>query len=140
MIVRHEVIAEKYLRGVYSGDTSVVDDLAGNDVIATYPIFNKIFNTPSLIGREAVKKLATGFASRWKNPQITIHETVKQDNKVVFIWSFRAKRIDSTAEDNKTTDEVHSWGGITFFRFDESGKIIVEIGEESEPGPIGRLT
>ena len=33
----------------------------------------------------------------------------------------------------------YSWGGITLFHFNESGKIIAEIGEESSPGPFERL-
>jgi hypothetical protein len=28
---------------------------------------------------------------------------------------------------------------VTLFRFDQAGKIVAEVGEESEPGPMGRL-
>jgi hypothetical protein len=37
------------------------------------------------------------------------------------------------------TNEEHSWGGITLYRFDEEGKIVAEIGEESAPGPLERV-
>lgn len=46
----------------------------------------------------------------------------------------------TTAQDSTVVaGKVYSWGGITVFNFDESGKIIEEIGEESSPGPWARL-
>jgi hypothetical protein len=44
--------------------------------------------------------------------------------------------------DDGTENSSHQeqrWGGMTLFRFDASNKIIEEIGEESSPGPFGRL-
>jgi len=131
--------AERFFRGVYGGDPSVVDDLAGDEIAATYPIFEKLFNTPVIKGREAVKKFATGFATRWTDAQITIHEAIAEDDRVVLLWSFRARNISTVQEDGQPTIQERSWGGITLIRFNESGKIVAEIGEESEPGPFKRL-
>lgn len=131
MEMEYKLLAERFFRGVYGGDPSVVDDLAGADVVISYPIFARLFNTPAIRGREAVKAFAVGFGTRWRDGQVTIHEAIEDKDRVVLLWSFRARRADS--------DEQHSWGGISFFRFDETGKIIAEVGEESEPGLYARL-
>ncbi len=123
--------AERFFRGVYGCDAAVVDELASEDIVVSYPIFEQLFNTPSLRGRAAVKKFATGFCSRWEEAQITIHEAVSEGARVVLVWSFLAR--------NAETGQQSSWGGITLFRFDETGRIVAEVGEESEPGPAKRL-
>ena len=48
--------AERYFRGVYTSDTTVVDDLTGDDIVISYPIFQSLYGTPAIRGREAVKK------------------------------------------------------------------------------------
>jgi hypothetical protein len=58
---------------------------------------------------------------------------------VVLLWSFRARNVDSGPQGGPPTNEEHVWGGITLIRFDGSGKIVAEIGEESAPGPLERL-
>ncbi len=131
--------AERFFQGVYGCDPSVVDDLAGDDIVVSYPIFEKLFNAPAIRGREAVNNFATGFCSRWADAQITFHEAVAEGDRVVLVWSFRARDIGSAQQDVPPTNEEHSWGGITLFRFDGAGKIVAEIGEESEPGPVERL-
>jgi hypothetical protein len=132
--------AERFFRGVYGGDPTVVDDLAGNDIIVSYPVFERLFNTQVIHGQEAVKDFATGFGKRWVDVKIIIHETVAEDSRVILIWSFEGRNVGSAEEDKPPTNQKHSWGGITFYRFNGSGKIVAEIGEESVPGPIERST
>lgn len=122
--------AQEYFRGVYGGEPEVVDTLAAKDVVSTYPIFKNLFKTPALQGQTAVKDFALGFSQRWDNAQIKFHEAIAEGSQVVLLWSFRARRVE--------TKEEHSWGGITYFRFDVSGRIVAEIGEESTPGPFER--
>ena len=135
---KYKAIAEEFFRGVYGGDASVVDSLAAEDIVSSYPIFKKLFDSPALRGREAVKKFAIRFGQRWKEAEVTVHEVIKEDNKVVLFWSFRARNVGSETPDDETMNQQHSWGGITLFLFDDIGKIIAEIGEESVPGPFSR--
>jgi hypothetical protein len=60
-------LAERFFRGVYACDPSVVDDLAGDDIVVSYPIFEKLFNTSAIRGREAVKDFATGVTLARRN-------------------------------------------------------------------------
>jgi len=135
----HKAVAEQFFRGVYGGDPSVVDELAAEEIVTTYPIFERLFGRPLIRGREAVKDFATGFGSRWSDAHITIHEAVEEGDRVVLLWSFRGRSSGSDDQERLSYGDVHSWGGITLFRFDGSGKIVAEIGEESSPGPAGRL-
>ncbi|MHA2092839.1 MAG: nuclear transport factor 2 family protein [Candidatus Kariarchaeaceae archaeon] len=137
---KHKVLAEQFFRGVYGGDPSVVDTLASDDIVLSYPIFKKLFNSPSIRGRQAVKEFATGFGNRWTDTLITIHEVIAEGDRVVLVWSFKARNVGSEKQDDVDNSQEHSWGGITLFRFNKSGKIVAEIGEESEPGPIERVT
>jgi hypothetical protein len=121
-----KALAERFFRGVYACDPSVVDDLAGDDIVVSYPIFEKLFNTSAIRGREAVKDFATG-------------EAVVEKDRVVLVWSFRARNVGSAQPDVAPTNQEHSWGGITLYRFDGEGKIVAEIGEESAPGPVERV-
>lgn len=131
--------AERFMRGVYGNDPSVVDELATADIIISYPVFQNVFGTPAIRGREAAKKFVERFASKWADGRITIDEAVSEGNSVVLIWSFRARNVGSLGPDAPPTNEEHSWGGITLYRFNEAGKITEETGEESAPGPIQRL-
>lgn len=137
--MQHSDIAHEWFRGIYGSDPTVVDRFAADDVFVTYPIFKTLFNTPVVRGKQEVKELAVGFAERWTETAIEYHETIVQDDRVVLVWSFRGRNVGSARAGVEPTNEVHSWGGITLIRFNSDGKIAAEIGEESEPGPMGRL-
>lgn len=131
--------AETFVRGVYGCDPTVVDTLAGDDVLISYPIFAELFGTDAFRGREAVRGFAEGFCRRWEDARFTVHESVAEDNNVVLIWSFRARYAGPEAPGGPSPGEERAWGGISLFQFDDSGKIIAEIGEESTPGPMARV-
>jgi hypothetical protein len=118
----------------------VVDELAAEDVIITYPIFQKLFGRPVIRGHKAAKDFADGFSRRWVETEITFHETIAQEDQVVLVWSFKGRNVGSARDDIKATNETHRWGGITLIRFNDGGKIAAEIGEESDPGPLGRVS
>ena len=128
--VDRKALAERFIRGVYGCEPSVVSELGGDSVLVSYPIFAELFNTPAFRGRENVEEFATGFCSRWKDAQITVHQAIAEGNQVVLMWSVRARNVAS--------EETSSWGGLSLFRFDDSGRIIAEVGEESAPGPFER--
>ena len=131
--------AEEYLRGIYGGDPSVVDRLTSDDIVLSYPIIQSVAGTSSLRGRDAVRGLAERFSKKWKDPQLEIHETVFEGNRLVLLWSFRARSLEKTSPGQAAADSEYSWGGITLIRFDDEGKITAEIGEESDPGPYERV-
>lgn len=132
-------LAEQLFRSVYGGDPSQIDSLVSNDVVSSYPIFEQLFGTKAIRGREALKNFAIGFGERWNDTKVTVHEAIAEDESVVLIWSFSAKRMTTEQDSSEVAVQEYSWGGITLFRFNESDKIIAEIGEESTPGPIKRL-
>lgn len=127
----HKARAERFFRGVYGCVPSVVPELAADDVVVSYPVFQTLFDVSAIRGRDAVEEFATQFCSEWKEAEIEIDETVAEGANVVFLWSFQARNVAS--------GERESWGGITLYRFDDAGKIVAEIGEESEPGPAARV-
>ena len=131
--------AERFFKGIYGCEHSVVDQLAGDSVMVSYPIFETLFGKPTLRGRKDVKDFAIGFCSRWEVDQITIHDSIEEDNKVILLWSFKATFIGQSQTNGPKTNTEHSWGGITIFYFNDEGKIITEIGEESKPGPFERI-
>lgn len=131
--------AERFFRGVYGGDSSVVDILASDDIVVSYPIFMSLFGAPAIRGRAAVREFASGFSIRWTDPRIDVHEAVGSNDRVVLVWSFRGRNVGSARPERQPTNREHSWGGITLYRFDTHGKIVAEVGEESEPGPMERL-
>ncbi|MEZ4794974.1 MAG: nuclear transport factor 2 family protein [Flavobacteriaceae bacterium] len=135
----HKMKAEQLFRSVYGGDPSQIDSLATNDVIVTYPVFEQIFGKKAISGRESYKNFAIGFGDRWNDSQVIIHETIAENNNVVLVWSFSAKRKETTPDSSFIAGQKYSWGGITLYQFDESGKITIEIGEESSPGPFERI-
>lgn len=138
-IKERKMKAEQLFRSVYGGHPNQVDSLVTDNIISSYPIFEQIFAKRVIRGRESYKNFALGFAQRWKDAQITINETIAEDNDVVLVWSFSAKRITTTTDSSFIANQEYSWGGITLFQFDEYGKITREIGEESSPGPFGRI-
>ena len=132
-------LAEQYFRAVYGGDPSVVNELAGEDIVSSYPIFEQLFGTPVIRGRAAVAAFAKRFGTKWSDAHITIHESVEEGDRVVLVWSFRARDSDASRQPASPTDREQAWGGITLLQFNSSGKVVSEIGEESAPGPSGRL-
>jgi len=139
MSSERKVIAERFMRGVYGGDPSVVDELAAADIVISYPIFQKIYDAPSIRGHEAVRNFVAHFASQWADCRLTIDEAVAEENSVVLVWSFSARNVGALDVDTPATQREHSWGGITLYRFNDEGKVAAEIGEESGPGPMARL-
>ncbi|TFG72044.1 MAG: hypothetical protein E4H27_03395 [Anaerolineales bacterium] len=136
-----KALAERFFRGVYGCDPSVVDELAADSVVVSYPIFERLYNTSALRGRKAVRDFAERFCSRWSDAQFTFHEAVAERDRVVLLWSFSARFVSSeTGQPNQPpVNQKQSWGGITLYRFNEVGKIVAEIGEESAPGPFERV-
>ena len=132
-------LAVSFLHGVWACNLSVIDDLAAEDVIVSYPIFQSLYGKSVIRGREAVKELAEGFCKQWSDSQLTIHESVVQGDMVVLIWSFQGRSVGPGEDGQPPSNLERSWGGITFYRFNSAGKIIEEIGEESEPGPMQRI-
>jgi len=135
----NRALAEQFLRGVYGGNPAVVDELAAEDIVISYPVFQEIFGAPGIRGRDAVKKFVIGFSQRWADPQVTIHEAISEGNSVALVWSFSALSVGSEDNDGSAVTPRQAWGGITVYRFNAAGKIAVEIGEESTPGPAARL-
>ena len=130
--VDRAALAEQFFRGVYGCDASVVDELASDEIVISYPIFETLFKKPGIQGREAVEVFVNNFCKKWNEPKVTIHETIAEDEKVVLVWGFQAR--------NSATGKEHSWGGISLFRFDGAGKIAAEMGLESTPGPVERFS
>jgi hypothetical protein len=137
--MEYSEIARRWFRGVYESDPTVVSELAAKDIVISYPIFQKLFGKPALRGKEAAKGFASGFSQRWTETEVTFHETVVKDSQVFLVWSFKGRNVGCVRDDTEPTREIHEWGGITLIRFNDEGKIVAEIGEESEPGPMGRL-
>ena len=130
--------AELLFRSVYEGKTENIDSLVSDDIVASYPIFEEIFNKKALRGKAAYTEFAEGFNKKWKDAKVIIHETICEGDKVVLVWSFSATKVGDMNQD-ANLDTKFSWGGISLFRFDTAGKIKEEIGEESSPGPFYRL-
>jgi hypothetical protein len=128
-------VAERYLRGVYGCNPAVVEELASPDIVVTYPIFQSLFGKPVLRGRDAVEAFSEHFCRKWANPELVLHDTVSDERRVVLVWSFRARNTEAGPG-----EPASEWGGISLFRFDAAGQITAEIGEESTPGPMGRLS
>lgn len=131
--------AENFFRGVYGCGPAAVDELAGDDVVLSYPIFVQLFNTSAIRGREAVRGFAERFCNRWKEAQFIFHESLADEDNVVLVWSFRARFVGAESPGGPIPGEEQAWGGISLFQFDSSGKIVAEIGEESAPGPMARV-
>lgn len=134
-----KIRAEELFRSVYGGDPSQIDSLVTDNVISTYPIFERLFDEKAIRGRDSYKDFSIGFSERWNQAHVTINEAIAEDNNVVLVWTFKAKKIGTTPDSSYVDGQQYSWGGITLFQFDESGKITAEIGEESSPGPFERI-
>jgi len=132
-------LAKRWMEAVYTGDVSIVDELAAEEVAISYPVFQQIFGTPTLRGNEAVQRFSERFVTRWSEGKITFDEVIEEGNRVALMWTFEARNIGPLGDDKPPTNKIHSWGGITIIRFNDDGKVTAEIGEESGPGPAARL-
>lgn len=136
--------AEGFFRGVFACDPAAIERYGAEDVVGSYPIFETVYQTPAIRGRDAVLAFSEGFCVRWSDPQIVIHDAVVQDDRAVLVWEFSAVSAEdvATGDDDDgppTVDARSRWGGISFFRFDSGGRVTEEVGEESTPGPAARL-
>jgi hypothetical protein len=111
MEVKHKTLAERYFRGVYSCELSVIDELASEDIIVSYPIFEKILNKRSIQGRQAVRDFNAAFCKRWSDMHITIHEIIAENNQAVLIWSYRAKNIGSAIQGQEPSNKEEVGAG-----------------------------
>ena len=132
VVVERKLAAERFMRGVYDCEPSVVQELAADSVLISYPVFQEMFGTPAIRGRDDVEAFASRFCSQWKDVTLTITDAVADSDRVVFMWNFEARNVSS--------GQRSSLGGITLYRFNAPGEIVAEIGEESDPGPVERLS
>ena len=132
--------AEQYFSAVVRCQSELLDSLVSDSIVASYPIFETIFGTSALRGRDAVRRYAEGFCGRWADPEITIHEAVQDGRRVVLVWGFRAVPTFGDSLNDSSSSAPQSWGGITFLRFDQAGKVVLDLGEESTPGPMARVS
>ena len=139
LAAERKVQAENFFRGVYGCVPTTVDELAGDDIVLSYPIFAKLYTISAFRGREAVIGFAERFCSRWKEAQFTFHESLADGDNVVLVWSFRARFVGGESPGGPVPGEEQAWGSISLFQFDSSGRIVAEIGEESTPGPMARV-
>lgn len=135
---KREDTAIEFLRGIYTGDSSVVDRLAAPGIVVSYPIFEEVFGEPTIVGREGVRDFAEGFGERWIDGEVIVHDVVIRGDTAIVIWGFQARRAVPDSADRSTMAET-AWGGITLYRFDDDNRIVFEIGEESTPGPAARI-
>jgi len=135
---KRKKLAVEFLRGIYTGDPSVVDRIAAPDIVVSYPIFAEIFKAPAIRGREAVRDFAIGFSERWVDASVTVHHVVADGDEVVLVWEFQARSTNSGKSGDAEATK-NAWGGVTLYRFDEADQIALELGEESTPGPVARL-
>ena len=134
-----KILAEKYFEGIYGCDTLVVDELAAPNIEVSYPVFEKIFDSPVIRGRGSLKSFVKHFCNTWKAIQFNVDETIAEGYKVAIMWRFKARNI-GPIQGKPATNEVHSWGGITLLYFNNQNLVIREIGEESTPRPIAGLS
>jgi ketosteroid isomerase-like protein len=101
--------AERFLRRTVDGDLSVVDDLASDNIVVSYEIFETLYKKTIIRGHEDFKKHVERFGNKWTDAKLTIDESLVDGNKVVLIWSFQARPVDG---DGKPSDPQY-WGGIS---------------------------
>ena len=135
----HKERARQYLRSVYGGDTSKIDDLITDNFVSTYPGYERLFHKPGFRGHREIKDFAAGFNKRWKDQNTVIHEVTAEADRVVLVWSFTGTRVPEVDMGDSTSAEKYSWGGVTIFHFDRSGKINAEVGLEDTKGPYELL-
>lgn len=136
--VRRKKLAVEFLRGIYTGNPTVVDQIAAPDIVVSYPIFAEIFKTPAIRGTDAVRDFAIGFSKRWVDPSVTVRHAIADGDAVVLVWEFEARSVDRGNSGNPESTK-EAWGGVTLYRFNDSDQIMLELGEESTPGPVARV-
>ena len=129
----HKRIAEQLFRNVYGSNYTKIDSLISDDMEASYPVFEQIFGSKVIRGREAYKNFAIGFNRRWTDAQVTIRESIAENESVVLVWSFSARRIKTEQDSSGVEKQQYRWGGFTLYHFNKSGKIISESGIEDSP-------
>jgi len=132
-------VARRYFGAVYGCHLSAIDELTSKDIVISYPVFQTLYHTPAIRGRDAVKRFAASFCSKWRDAVFTIEDAVEQGDQLAVVWSFQARYVGQTRPEEPPDNPFHHWGGISLLRFDSAGRIVAEIGEESEPGPTARL-
>lgn len=132
--------AERYFSAVYGCQRELVDSVVADSIVVSYPVFESIFGAPAIRGRDAVGRFAEHFCETWRHPETTIHEAVQDGRTIVLLWAFRASPapVDSVADPGPSAPQT--WGGITWLRFDDEGKVVLDLGEESSPGPMARIS
>jgi hypothetical protein len=128
--------AERFFRGVYGGKPEVIDELASDKIVISYPAFEKIYGKVALRGKDDVKVLCANFVRKWVDRKLTVRDVLVDANRVVLVWGFQARFVNE--ENAKPSEPVH-WAGISIFCFGDGGKIEKEYGLESQPGPFSQL-
>lgn len=135
-------LARTFFEAVYTGQLDKADSLMADSMISSYAIFQQMINKSTLKGREAYLSFQEGFNERWKDRSVFIHETIAEERDVCIMWSFSATwaNLDTSIRVPFEFGKEYSWGGISIVSFDDSDKVIREVGEESNPGPFSRLS
>lgn len=139
---RDAASAEAFFRGVYGCDAEAIREHGAPDVVISYPVFQELFGEPAVAGIDAVVSFSQRLCNRWRHPRVTIDDRVAEPGRVVLVWSFETEssQVDSTESPNEEGSEgLQKWGGISYFTVNEDGLVTSELGEESTPGPFGRL-
>lgn len=132
--------AEQYFSAVYGCRSELLDSLVSDTIVVSYPVFQTILGASAIRGRNAVRQFAERFCRQWADPETTIHEAVQDDRRIVLVWAFRAAPVSVDSLGASHTAAPQNWGGITLLRFDAEGKVAIEVGEESTPGPMARIS
>ena len=127
----NKAAAERFLPNVYGGDGSAIDELAAADIVVSYPAF-------TVQGTEALREVSRSFAARCPELLTTIHESVAEGDLVVLVWSAEGRCVGPEGVDSQAAQLT--LGGISVYQFDADGRIVREVGEDSMPGPYGRLS
>lgn len=101
----------------------MIAEFAAEDIVVSYPIFQTLFNSPVVVGKEAVQNFAERFSTKWKEPEITVEEVIADGDVVVLVWSFRARDAFAETGSQSASDQKTSWGGISIFHFDDQERL-----------------
>ena len=134
-----KTIAERYFRGIYGCDSTVVYISLLITSQSAIQYSKKYLTNLQSRGHDAVKHFSSHFCSRWNEAKISFPGNCCRVKQGSFDMDFKARNVGALQPDVPPTGEVKSWGGISLIRFNKAGKIEAEIGEESEPGPIERI-
>jgi hypothetical protein len=114
-------VAENFFTGVFGCEPALLEDAAAENVVVSYPIFETVRGTPAIRGRKAVQEFSAGFCSRWSEPEITVHEVLRDGSRVVLVLGLQR----SPAEPRL--------GGVGFIVSTELGRhLILPLGRSGE--------